>query len=95
MIIDYDENNIAHVNLEGKTARQYVLDQARQRYLERHRYHVESYPADAELIRMEMRQASKVMRQVLAPDRPTGPIQVQCIAYWNLCHQVQREEKAR
>lgn len=93
MIIDYDENNVAHVNLEGKTRREYVLDQAKQRYLERHRYHVESYPSDAELIRAETRQASKVMRQVLAPGRPAGSIQNQCIAYRNLCWLVLQAEK--
>lgn len=94
MIIDYDENNIAHVNLEGKTARQYVLDQAKHRYLQSHIL-ADAYPADAKLIRSEALHASKIMRQVLDPKRPAGEIQCQCIAYRNLCWDVLQEEKGK
>lgn len=94
VIIEYDANNVAHVNLEGKTEREYVLTAAKRRYLERHRFHVESYPPDFDLIKSETRNASKVMRQAL--DRsPAGPIQNQCIAYRNLCWLVLQAEKGR
>jgi hypothetical protein len=96
MIIDYDEKGVASVNTEGMTERDYVLMQVKGRlywkYLDRDEGTV-NYPPDSQLISMEAMHASKCMNKVLAPGRPAGPIQSQCIAYRMLCWSVLAAEK--